>query len=328
MNYKTLALFVLSCVISNINAMERTKIPAPKDQFALGLMEINGRSLNQCYLATSIKAESKVSIEDLFRAEAYMHRVAKEALNIPCTSSQITELFEEEHKENPPLIITNAKAPRKKRKNADDEIVQEQVKRARQEREFSIKDIAKDEALLLNYMSKGEIETIATLIDQKLIDINQHINGQSLLHHAMRMNSSEKMITMLLEKGADVNNCNESQSTPLHIACNKRNVETIKLLLKYGARTDIPNKMGSYPIHILIANTRTEALKVLLQHESVNQIAFKNKKGQTPLMLARGKAFSVPFIVLLVAEYEKQQQGYGKIPTQTPNQICTCNNQQ
>lgn len=287
--------------------MERTKIPAPKDEYTLGLMEINGRSLNQCYLRTPLKPEVKASIDDLFRAEGYMHRVAKEALSISCASSQITELLEEEHKENPPLIITNARVPRKKRKNADDEILQEFLKKPRTE--LKIADIAANKDLILLYIIRGEVETLETLINQNHIDVNQEIRGQSLLHHAMSGNYALAMATMLLEHGAKVNSLNVAKSTPLHVACHKSNIDVLRLLLfVYNARIDIQNRQGSYPIHLLTSNMRTEALKILLERDPYKQIGFTNKKGQTALDLVKEKTTSTSATASLLQLYDEAQK--------------------
>lgn len=308
MNYKIAILIIFSCSIPGIHAMECKRIPAPKDVYALGLMEINGKSLNQCYLTTPLKPEVKTSIEDLCRAEQSMNNVVPEQTADDFVTPTALDLLQEEHKENPPLVIINAK----KRKNPASEIYeQDQTKRSRATPDSFdqalLNRLASDDELLMEYIRRGEVETIQAMIDSGRLNasnINKKIRDQSLLHHALQSREhGARIISALAEiQGINIDAGNSRGSTPLHVAC-RINIEGVAALLAAGARTTLPNSLGNFPLHIAVSEGTKKTVANLLEYGGPNQLTFINLQKLTPLKLAKQKYSKVqsrwPIITML-----------------------------
>jgi ankyrin repeat protein len=317
-NIATVLIFITSSIlVSNTQGMECKRIPAPKDAYALGLMEINGKSLNQCYLTTPLKPEVKTSIEDLYRAEQSMNNVVPEQTSEDFVAPTALDLLQEEHKENPPLVIINAK----KRKNpASETSEQDQTKRSRATsdsfNQALLNRLASNDELLIDYIHRGEVETIQAMIDSGRLNasnINKKILNQSLLHHALKSRKHGARIISALVKiqGITIDATNIKDSTPLHVAC-RINVEGVPALLAAGAQITIPNTQGNYPLHIAVSEGTKKTVAYLLNHGNSDQLTFRDKNGLTPLQLAQKKYSKVqgrwPIIELLKNAEKKHAQ--------------------
>ena len=117
---------------------------------------------------------------------------------------------------------------------------------------------------VLHYAAKyAQIETIKSLIQQK-IDINiKDDDGWNALHHAARYGRTET-IKLLLNRGVDMNVKDNDGNTELHHAAWHGHTETVKLLLDRGVDMNVKNNNGCHALHFAAINGHTETVKLLL----------------------------------------------------------------
>lgn len=105
-------------------------------------------------------------------------------------------------------------------------------------------------------------------------------------------NRTLDIVKFLVEHGADVNVRNKDGDTPLYNAfCNSDGIEMVKFLVEHGADVNaVDNLNGETPIFnaprwIDEAHTHMlDKFTYLIEHGA--DINFKNKHGETPLMIA------------------------------------------
>jgi ankyrin repeat protein len=178
-------------------------------------------------------------------------------------------------------------------------------------------DINEDDETLLHIKILENKEMIVKLLlENKSIDINAASKGGATpLMQACDMNNKQ-MVKLLLDKNADVNIHNEDKIYPIHLSKNK---EIIKLLLKAGADINTVDKFGANILHKtnnpkfaefllgmnMDVNSQNDfgqtALHIACKFEDLKMAKFlskiadihvKNKKGHTPLDVARSMNFT------------------------------------
>lgn len=107
----------------------------------------------------------------------------------------------------------------------------------------------------------------------------------SVLHAAV-MTENEELIEFLLGQGADVRASNDEGITPLHIVLYP---QIAALLIRHGADVNAAADDGSTPLHTQVADgeERLDVIEVLLEHGADK--ARRDKRGLTPLAIARGR---------------------------------------
>lgn len=98
-------------------------------------------------------------------------------------------------------------------------------------------------------------------------------------------NRRSKMAEILLQKGADANIPNGIGVTPLIYAARYDDREMIEMLLDYGADIDKQDMWGNTALAISIIHGNPKMAKFLMSKGA--DAGIKNKKGHSPLMLAR-----------------------------------------
>ena len=173
-----------------------------------------------------------------------------------------------------------------------------------------------DETLLHIKIIENKEMIVKLLLENKSMDINlQDNHGYTPLMRACDMNNKQ-MVKLLLNKNADVNIHSEDKIYPIHISQNK---EIIKLLLKAGADINTVDKFGANILHkannprfvdfllemnmdvnrqndfgqtLLHIACKFEDLKMVKFLSKIADINVKNKKGHTPLDVARSMKFT------------------------------------
>lgn len=64
------------------------------------------------------------------------------------------------------------------------------------------------------------------------------------------------------------------------------NHESPQFLLNRNAQINIPDKNGNLPLHDAVREGHITTIKLLLNKSSLNELHWKNNKGETPLGLA------------------------------------------
>jgi len=144
---------------------------------------------------------------------------------------------------------------------------------------------AKEEAYL-------NLSNVSYYIEEKKVDINTYLNGETLLHRAAFDCASglleAEVVKYLISKGADINSRSCDGRTPLHMAVKYGgNLEVVEYLISYGADINARNAGGVTPFHIAVSHKGAIEVVKYLVSKGANVNA-KDNDGATPLMWARG----------------------------------------
>lgn len=178
-----------------------------------------------------------------------------------------------------------------------------------------------------NMMDVIKLNNVMTMIDTympKIKDINRPMthndSGNTMLHECINHNA-DKIMNMLIARGANLNVKNIVGDTPLHIASRRGQINMVYALINYGANVNPENNIGETPIFGAIKDSTVEILKILFNNggdiyhinndgnsllhicimysgrdkvakcrfliESGLDIELKNKKGETPMSIAK-----------------------------------------
>ncbi|MEE3003549.1 MAG: ankyrin repeat domain-containing protein [Pseudomonadota bacterium] len=112
----------------------------------------------------------------------------------------------------------------------------------------------------------GRLATVSVIINQTKPDIlNAKTKfGKTALHLAVNNNNFD-IVMLLLEKGASINSFDNFHQTPLHIAVNKNNIDVkiMAILIEFGALLDVKNKKGLSPLDVAKSMANEEKYSVL-----------------------------------------------------------------
>lgn len=117
---------------------------------------------------------------------------------------------------------------------------------------------------------------------------------------------SLETVRELLAQGADVNQCNYKGQTALHCAAKAGFVHIVEELLKHGAVVDAEDENGDTPLLATLRSTVKNKEKLfevarILASAGADTVR-ENKKGNTPIAIARRKANADAWLACLSSE--------------------------
>lgn len=141
---------------------------------------------------------------------------------------------------------------------------------------------------LLNYIEKGNVNGVKSLLDMGIQVNGRHYRRMTPLHIAV-FNENIEIIKLLIDRGAKVNLRNKDGNTALNISTLiNTDIEIIKLLLNSAADPNIGDLAKNTPLH---RATKPEIAEILI--DSGASIDAKNSSGNTPLHNAVLRFFGV-----------------------------------
>uniref|UniRef100_A0A093X7X1 Ankyrin-3 n=1 Tax=Talaromyces marneffei PM1 TaxID=1077442 RepID=A0A093X7X1_TALMA len=140
------------------------------------------------------------------------------------------------------------------------------------------------EIALLQATTKGLIDVVDKLLQNKVTSNIVDNTNNSLLHHAI-MTQNEELLEMLLEHMSDkINFPNNEGLTPLHKAAEIGNLAIVKKLVGRKAQLDKISIQSETPLHLAIrGNYRLVADELQVGMEDIDQ---KNEEDDTAFSLA------------------------------------------
>ncbi|AXI24110.1 Ankyrin repeats containing protein [Cardinium endosymbiont of Sogatella furcifera] len=113
--------------------------------------------------------------------------------------------------------------------------------------------------------------------------------GNIILHLVASGGDVSVMKTLLENKeiSVHVDQRNRYGQSPIYVAASKGHLEVIKMLCEYGATPNLETADDTIPLHKAAEGGYLEVVKYLVEESHSDDIHKKNKKGQTPLDLAR-----------------------------------------
>ncbi|KAJ3098710.1 hypothetical protein HDU96_010979 [Phlyctochytrium bullatum] len=119
----------------------------------------------------------------------------------------------------------------------------------------------------------------------------------TLLHHTAQTNDVP-IARLLLEWTANPTPINAGLSTPLHTACPHGSLDMIDFLLAHGSDPQALDKRGWSPLHVAVDVGDLGSVRALVEGGRVD-LNVKDKRGRTPLQMARDKKAGDDLIALL-----------------------------
>ncbi len=139
----------------------------------------------------------------------------------------------------------------------------------------------------LLYATLGhKTDTMQLLLKEKADPYITDLKGMTPLHHAANMCAPDLIKVLLTDcpKETIINLTDKMGKTPLLHAIDRGHLATIRLLLELGADPNIQDILGMTAVHYAAQKGNLNLLQELLKCNA--NINAKNKKDQTPLMLA------------------------------------------
>ena len=133
-------------------------------------------------------------------------------------------------------------------------------------------------------------DIVKLLLDQPDILVDQkQWSGWSALYMAC-VRGSLNIVKHLVNKGANVNSQNDDGDCPLHEVAFNNYLDIAKLLLNLDdIQVDLQeNYHGGTPLHSAAGKGHVDMIKLLVEKGKANT-NLKNKKGETPLQVAKRK---------------------------------------
>jgi ankyrin repeat protein len=137
--------------------------------------------------------------------------------------------------------------------------------------------------------------------DINQLDNDQHTALDVLCKHPTEAENVKREETLALElitRGADIEHKDKSLNTPLHWACFSGNKALVEILIKHGANLNAQECEGNTPLHITCMGIEDKRGRILHNAEKIigallieagAEIKIKNKRGETPLSVAKEK---------------------------------------
>lgn len=152
---------------------------------------------------------------------------------------------------------------------------------------------------LMRAATHGKIDFLNALMAKGARLNVQDVRGWTALHYAAH-NAQYESMNQLLVKGARVDLLTHSAQSVLHMVCKnsdlaantkqQRYLEMIREVIMAGALVNLKDKVGNTPLHYLASQQQPEIIKHLIGL-GANTLA-RNKKGETPQMMAKKRGLS------------------------------------
>ncbi|MGE0010245.1 MAG: hypothetical protein AB7F19_06965 [Candidatus Babeliales bacterium] len=121
---------------------------------------------------------------------------------------------------------------------------------------------------LITAIEKDAVQEIASLVDEKKVDVNAIIDddfGVTLLLHAASL-GAVKVGELLLERGASKDTMTKCKQSCMSIACQGNKLDFIKMLRARGVSLDATEKDKRSPLEFAIVADAVETVDFLLEH--------------------------------------------------------------
>lgn len=150
---------------------------------------------------------------------------------------------------------------------------------------------------LIEAVKNADIDTVRSLVRDK-VDVNAPaVDGSTALHWAAQKNDVEA-VTLLIDAGADVEAANRYGVKPVMVACSSGSSRVVETLLKAGADANVSLPEGETALMTCARTGNVPALKALVAHGAdVN--ATEGWFGQTALMWAAAREHTEAVQLLL-----------------------------
>ncbi len=146
-----------------------------------------------------------------------------------------------------------------------------------------------DNALIMATLS-GDLSIVKILIKAGLQVNDKNNNDDTALHIASSNN--EDLVNILLTHKAEVNVCNKMNRTPLMNAVLANKVRVAQVLLSTGANVNINSIDRKTALMIAVDWGNNDMVKFLLNNSIDINTNFRNRDGETALVIAERKQFT------------------------------------
>lgn len=155
-----------------------------------------------------------------------------------------------------------------------------------------------DQARFIGAVSKGDVTTVAAMLDKKSSVTSTDWHGYPAMFVAIR-NKKAAVVKLLLERGADKNGKDSfNELTPLMYAAAKGDTQTITVLLDSGASLTVRNRYGTDVLYMAILNNKFDAAKLLItKGANPNQTLGKQKRTMLMQAAFSGRTDAVRFLL-------------------------------
>lgn len=141
-----------------------------------------------------------------------------------------------------------------------------------------------DGLALITAASKGNVDELRCLIENKGVGVNELIRGTTPLLTAS-LHGQTTVVRYLTEHGAVLNQAAQNGATPLYLASYNGHFETVRYLTEQRAAQNVLDNGGRTPLLAATLNRHTDIVQYLAQDGPVNQ---GSNYGCTPLHAASG----------------------------------------
>ena len=130
----------------------------------------------------------------------------------------------------------------------------------------------------------GDLDTIETLLETKLIDLHTPDEDGNQPLHTAATQCDIGVVHLLIEKGASLDVMNDFGRTPLHAACIYGNAEAAKLFIEAGLDVNLKDRTTRSPLCWACRSGHADIVRLLLEHGAdVNTV---DEDDWTPLHFA------------------------------------------
>jgi ankyrin repeat protein len=148
----------------------------------------------------------------------------------------------------------------------------------------------KQQVSLQRAVSKGQDDTVKTLIEDGADIQAANVRGQAPLHLAS-MTDNVDMVRTLVDKGADVDVKDPADNIrPLHNCAINDCIDVCEFLLKHGADMDAQTRQGDTALHLAAKHGNADLVSLLLGYHA--DYSLRNRDGLTAEQIASSRSDS------------------------------------
>jgi ankyrin repeat protein len=141
-------------------------------------------------------------------------------------------------------------------------------------------------ASMIECVFRNDLSGLQTALAQGSDPNERDDDGRTPLIHAAIDNRLE-VARLLLDSGADVDAQDAMGDSALHYAAQEHHSEMASLLIGHGARVDAEDNHGNTPLWRAVFHSRGRGELIRLVLKAGADQNHRNKKGKTPLDLAK-----------------------------------------